>query len=83
MVWRRARQAAGRFPVLGVPTVQAGLMAARASYIAGFAGTATVLAGKLLRYSAFGTMRILPSRPMITKPLPSEIAHARPEGLVF
>ena len=35
---------------------EAGLMAARASYIAGFAGTATVLAEKELGIPAFGTM---------------------------
>jgi nicotinate phosphoribosyltransferase len=35
---------------------EAGLMAARASYIAGFAGTATVLAEKLYGIPAYGTM---------------------------
>jgi len=35
---------------------EAGLMAARASYIAGFAGTATVLAGKQFGIPLFGTM---------------------------
>jgi nicotinate phosphoribosyltransferase len=35
---------------------EAGLMAARASYIAGFAGTATVLAEKLYGIPLFGTM---------------------------
>jgi nicotinate phosphoribosyltransferase len=35
---------------------EAGLLAARASYIAGFAGTATVLAGKLYGIPAYGTM---------------------------
>jgi nicotinate phosphoribosyltransferase len=35
---------------------EAGLMAARASYIAGFAGTATVLAERLFAIPAFGTM---------------------------
>jgi nicotinate phosphoribosyltransferase len=35
---------------------EAGLMATRASYIAGFAGTATVLAEKLYGIPAFGTM---------------------------
>jgi nicotinate phosphoribosyltransferase len=34
----------------------AGLMAARASYIAGFAGTATVLAGQVFGIPIFGTM---------------------------
>jgi nicotinate phosphoribosyltransferase len=35
---------------------EAGLLAARASYIAGFAGTATVLAGKLFGIPLYGTM---------------------------
>lgn len=35
---------------------EAGLMAARASYIAGFAGTATVLADKMFGIPSFGTM---------------------------
>lgn len=35
---------------------EAGLLAARASYIAGFAGTATLLAGKLYGIPLFGTM---------------------------
>jgi nicotinate phosphoribosyltransferase len=35
---------------------EAGLMAARAAYVAGFAGTATVLAGKRLGIPLYGTM---------------------------
>jgi nicotinate phosphoribosyltransferase len=35
---------------------EAGLLAARASYLVGFAGTATVLAGKLWNVPIFGTM---------------------------
>ena len=35
---------------------EAGVMAARASYLAGFAGTATVLAEKLFGIPTFGTM---------------------------
>ncbi len=35
---------------------EAGLLAARASYLGGFAGTATVLAGKLYDIPTFGTM---------------------------
>ena len=35
---------------------EAGLMAARASYVAGFAGTATVLAGRIFGIPIFGTM---------------------------
>jgi nicotinate phosphoribosyltransferase len=37
-------------------SLEAGLLAARASYIAGFAGTATVLAEKLFDIPTFGTM---------------------------
>jgi nicotinate phosphoribosyltransferase len=36
--------------------LEAGLMAARASYIAGFTGTATVMAGKLFAIPIFGTL---------------------------
>lgn len=36
--------------------LEAGLMAARSSYIAGFAGTATVMAGKLFGIPIFGTL---------------------------
>ena len=35
---------------------EAALLAARASYLAGFAGTATVLAGQAFGISLFGTM---------------------------
>src|SRR5271154_6097363 len=35
---------------------EAGLMAARASYLAGFAGTATILAGRLWEIPLYGTM---------------------------
>jgi nicotinate phosphoribosyltransferase len=35
---------------------EAGLMAARASYVAGFAGTATVLAGEMFNIPLYGTM---------------------------
>ena len=35
---------------------EAGIMAARASYVAGFSGTATVLAGKLFDIPIYGTM---------------------------
>ncbi len=37
-------------------SVEAGLMAARASYIAGFDGTATIMAGKLWDIPLYGTM---------------------------
>jgi nicotinate phosphoribosyltransferase len=53
--------AAGKRPVVDfgfrrAHGAEAGLMAARASYIAGFAGTATVLAEKLFGIPTFGTM---------------------------
>jgi nicotinate phosphoribosyltransferase len=57
----RVVQAAGKRPVVDfgfrrAHGAEAGLMAARASYIAGFAGTATVLADKLFGIPTFGTM---------------------------
>ena len=53
--------AAGKRPVVDfgfrrAHGAEAGLMAARASYITGFAGTATVLAEKLFGIPTFGTM---------------------------
>jgi nicotinate phosphoribosyltransferase len=63
---------------------EAGLMAARASYIAGFAGTATMLAGKLFGIPLFGTMAhsFVQAHDDETAAF-ENFARARPEGVVL
>ena len=62
----------------------AGLLAARASYIAGFAGTATMLAGKLFGIPIYGTMA-----HSFVQAYDSELAafeafaRSRPENLIL
>jgi nicotinate phosphoribosyltransferase len=63
---------------------EAGLMAARASYIAGFRGTATMLAGKLFGIPLYGTMAhsFIQAHDDETQAF-EDFARARPEGLVL
>ncbi|MGI9403067.1 MAG: nicotinate phosphoribosyltransferase [Hyphomicrobium sp.] len=63
---------------------EAGLMAARASYIVGFAGTATVQAGKCYDIPLFGTMAhsFIEAHDDETSAF-ENFARARPEGVVL
>jgi nicotinate phosphoribosyltransferase len=63
---------------------EAGVMAARASYLAGFAGTATVLAGKLYGLPLYGTMAHSFIEAWDDEAAAFEaFARARPNNLVF
>ena len=63
---------------------EAGLLAARASYVAGFAGSATVLAGKLFGIPIFGTMAHSYVESYDDESLAFEnFARARPENLTL
>jgi len=63
---------------------EAGLMAARASYLAGFAGTATVLAAKEFGIPIFGTMAHSYIQAHDSESVAFErFAQARPQGLVL
>jgi nicotinate phosphoribosyltransferase len=63
---------------------EAGLLAARASYIAGFEATATVLAGQRFGIPLSGTMAHSFIEAFDDEAVAFEgFAHARPQGLVF
>jgi len=63
---------------------EAGLMAARASYLAGFAGTATVLAGEMFGIPLYGTMAHSFIEAFDDETVAFEtFARARPDNLVL
>jgi nicotinate phosphoribosyltransferase len=63
---------------------EAGLAAARASYLAGFGGTATVLAGKLYGIPIYGTMAHSFIQTQADEIAAFEMfAHSRPENLTL
>jgi nicotinate phosphoribosyltransferase len=63
---------------------EAGLFAARASYIAGFAGTATMLAGKLFGIPIYGTMAHSFVQAFDSEEAALEaFARSRPENLIL
>jgi nicotinate phosphoribosyltransferase len=63
---------------------EAGIMAARGSYLAGFAGTATVVAGKLYGLPLYGTMAHSFIEAWDDEAAAFEaFARARPDNLVF
>ena len=63
---------------------EAGLLAARASYIAGFAGTATMLAGKLFGIPIYGTMAHSFVQAYDSEEAAFEaFARSRPENLIL
>lgn len=63
---------------------EAGLLAARASYIAGFAGTSNVLAGRLFGMPLFGTMAHSFVQAHDDEALAFEhFAHAQPDNVVL
>ena len=63
---------------------EAGLMAARASYIAGFAGTATMLAEKIFGIPTYGTMAHSFVEAYDTETAAFEsFAHSRPQNLTL
>jgi nicotinate phosphoribosyltransferase len=63
---------------------EAGLLAARASYVAGFTGTSTVLAGQLYGIPLFGTMAHSFVQAHAHEAQAFErFAHAQPDNVVF
>jgi nicotinate phosphoribosyltransferase len=63
---------------------EAGLLAARASYVAGFSGTSTVLAGRLFGIPLFGTMAHSFVQAHDDEALAFErFAHAQPDNVVL